>query len=614
MKKNIVLTIIWGMVLLASSNILRADEEDKILLTGNFEFGYRHVDVSGNIDKYYEDLNIRKGLRLLSLNFDLFPSGKYKNYFDLLNVYASTIGGDPFESYGFALKKHGAFNFHYGHRKSTYYYQDIILPADLANISQTTGGDFHTYSFERNFDELYFDLRPTKRAKLFFSYDRQQRFGESTTTLELVRDEFELDKPRDELKTEYRAGLQVNFEKFDFYLEGSYRDYENNSRIYLPGFSEGSNSANFSELFSFELATPYDFKMPMVTARINTRPTKRIQATASYAFSDLDMNLNDHEKGLGTNYNNTPLDYLTAGNGQVRRKFNLADFDLSYRVHDTIYLISGLRYNKLEQDGELSINGSAPIETSLDIKTLIYEAGTQVLPFKALSVTGGLRSESRKVSFEEEKRTNRTTFFFNANYSPSSKLSVMGEYERGAYKDPYTLMSPTDLNRFKIRGKFKPLTGFDIILTYLRRDLKNQDSGGKFDSNTYSLDLAYNFKSKLYLGAGYSRLDIDSSISNMIACFLQPWNIRYESANNIFRGSIQYVFNKKLSAGAMVDDYKNSGTWELEWTTLRGWIKYTLSSGYSLSLSYRWNSYDEKTYNFDDYSSSIFTLGFGYSF
>lgn len=95
MKNGKILAIILGIALLVSSNILRADEEDKVELTGNFEFGYRHVDVSGNADKYYEDLNIRKGPRLLSLNFDLLPSGKYKNYFDLLSVYASTIGGDP---------------------------------------------------------------------------------------------------------------------------------------------------------------------------------------------------------------------------------------------------------------------------------------------------------------------------------------------------------------------------------------------------------------------------------------------------------------------------------------------------------------------------------------
>lgn len=605
-----------GAILIMASTALRADDGDGVKLSGNFEFGYRHVDVSGNINKYYEDLNIRRGPRLLSLNFDLLPSGKYKNYFDLLSVYASTIGGDPFESYGFTLKKFDAFNFRYGHRKSTYYYKDTILPPDLANISRSTGGDFHSQSFQRSFDNLYFDLRILKNTKLFFSFDRQEKSGESTTTLDMNRDEFELDRPVDELKTEYRTGFQVNFNKFDFYLEGNYRDYENNSRIFLPGFSEGENSGDFTGLSLFELTTPYDFTMPMITARINARPTNRIKATASYTFSDLDMELHYSEKGLGIDYANLPIDYVSSGSAQVKRKLNLVDFDLSCRVQSRVYLIGGFRFNKLDQNGELSLAGSEPADTALDIKTSIYEVGAQVLPYKTLSVTGGLRFESREASLGEEEKTERTTVFFNAIYSLSSKLNVMAEYERGAFKEPYTLMSPTDLNRIKIRGKFKPLEGLSLILTYLRRDLENEDSGGKFDSDSYSLDVACSLKSGLRLSAGYSRLDIDTSISNSVLYQSSRllWNIKYESANNILRGSASYDLNKNLAAGAAAYYYKNTGSWGLDWTTLNAWLKYSLSSGYSVLLSYKWNSYDEKNFDFDDYSSSIFTIGFGYRF
>jgi len=619
MKKNKTFVIILGLLFLLFSSLLHAeDEEDRVKLVGNFEFGYRYVDINGNIDKYYEDLNIRKGPRLLSLNFDLLSSGKYKKYFDLFNVFASTIGGDPFESYGFTLKKHGAFNLRYGHRKSTYYYKDILLPPHLA-IAPTSGGDFHTYSFERNSDELYFDQRVMKRAKIFVSFASQKKSGESTTTLDISRDEFELEQPVDELKTEYRAGLQVNFNKFDFYLEGNYCDYENNLRIFLPGFSEGENlPPDFTELLSYELKTPYKFTMPAVIARVNARPMNRIQATVSFTFSNLDMDLLNYEKGLGTNFNNTPLDYVTTGYGQINRKFNLADFDFSYRIHDKVYLIEGFRYNKLNQDGELDIAGINPVETEVDIKTFIYETGVQVLLYKTLSVTGGMRYESREVSLEEEQKekTYRTTAFFNANYSLSNRLNLMGEYERGAYNEPFTLMSPTDLNRFKIRGKFKPFEKLSLILSYLRKDLKNKDSGGKFNSSTYGLDFDYSLKSRLHLSAGYSRAEIDTSISNNVLYqFVQIlWNIKYESANNIFRGSMKYDINKNLSVGAMVYYYKNTGTWGLDWTTIDTWLKYTLSSGYNVLFSYKWNKYNEKKYNFDDYSSSIFTVGFGYNF
>jgi len=622
MKNKKVSIIAFSLFFLYFSSFLLAADEEKMKVSGNFEFGYRYVDVNGNIDKYYEDLNIRKGPRLLTLNIDILPSEKYKKYFDLFNLYASTIGGDPFESYGFTLKKHGFFNFRYGHRKATYFYKDTILPHDLAYYIITNGGDFHTFSFERNFDNLYFDVRFLERAKFFVSFDRQQKVGESTTTIDISRDEFEFDRPLEELKTEYRGGIQVNLDKVDFYLEGSYRDFENNSRLFLPGYSEGENPS-YTELFSFELMAPYEFTMPMITAKVNARPTKRIKATAAYIFSDLDMELDYNEKALGVSSNGSPLEYENIGKADINRKINLFDFDLSFQAHDKVYLIGGFRYNKLDQEGELRV-GNEIEDTLVDIRTSIFEVGAQVLPYQTLSVSGGVRFESRKAFHEieeagheeETEKTERTTFFFNANYSLAQKVSLMAEYERGSFKNPFTLMSPTDLNRFKVRAKIRPTARLSLMLTYLRKDLDNDDSGGKFDSNTYSIDASYNLKDKLYVSAGYSRQDIDTSISNVVTYLFQTstWDILYESGNNTFRGSLKYRINKNLAVGGMAYYYKNSGSWELDWTTFKGWVRYTCEGGYSLLLSYRYNNYNEKKYNFDDYSSNILTIGFGYRF
>ena len=123
-------------------------------------------------------------------------------------------------------------------------------------------------------------------------------------------------------------------------------------------------------------------------------------------------------------------------------------------------------------------------------------------------------------------------------------------------------------------------------------------------------------KEKLYASVGYSRQDIDTSISNIVVYqFVQgTWDISYESGNNIFRGSLSYKIDKNFTVGAMAYYYKNSGTWELDWTTLKAWFKYTLDNGYSIFLSYKYNNYNENLYDFDDYSSSITTVGFGYRF
>ena len=163
MKKSLIL-LVATLFIFICSNILMAAEEDSTKVVGNFEFGYRYVNVTGNINKYNEDLNYQKGPRLLNLNFDLVPSGNLKKYFDLFNITASTLGGDPFESYGFVLKKYGAFNLRYNHRKSTYFNQDTLLPASLANFRLSNAGDLHTSNFEHSFDDLYFDVNQIGRA------------------------------------------------------------------------------------------------------------------------------------------------------------------------------------------------------------------------------------------------------------------------------------------------------------------------------------------------------------------------------------------------------------------------------------------------------------------
>ncbi len=618
-KKNLTKGILSALLVAAAWLPLRA-EDDTTKLAGNVEFGYRYVNVNGNINKYNEHLNYQKGPRLLALNFDVLPGGALKKFFDLFNVYATTIGGDPYEAYGFVLKKYGAFNLRYNHRKSTYFYEDIILPLAQANVRTENAGDFHTFNFDHRFDDLYFDVNLTERAKFFVSYDRQQLTGASTTTIDLGRDLFEFDKPVDNLKNQYRGGFQFNLDKVDFVLEGDYTDYKNQNTMFLPGFSAGENPA-YSDLSFFQLATPYKFTMPQFTVKVNARPSTRLSATVAYTYANQDMSLSYDERAMGHDNKNLPIQYETTGNADLNRKLNLLDFDLSYKVHDKVYLIGGFRYNKLSQDGTLTVDGEN-FTSNFEIKTAVYEAGVRVLPYRSLSLTGGIRYEKRDVTRQvgdeipDFLATKRTTFFIDANYDVSQRLSLLGEYERGSFKDPFTIMSPTGLDRFKIRGKFKATEQLSFIVTMLARNMKNSDSGGKFNSATYSIDATYTMKDRFTISAGYSRVNIDTSIFNLVnfAPVIIPWNISYRAHNNIFQGSLSYKFNPNLSIGAISYYYKNSGTWALDWTTFRGWIQYTLKSGYSLVLSYQRNNYNEALYNFDDYSSDIFTLGFGYRF
>lgn len=168
-------------------------------VTGDFDVGVRFVDTGGNDDKYAEDLNYETGPRLFNLNLDLTPVGS--SFFDLLNVHASHLGGDPYEYFGITVKRFGTYDFRYRRNRSTYFYRDNIRPVGVTDLdepldpSRAWVGDFHTFDFDRVNDTISFDFDVTERGSGFLRFNRQERVGDSTTTLDVSRDEFELDEP-----------------------------------------------------------------------------------------------------------------------------------------------------------------------------------------------------------------------------------------------------------------------------------------------------------------------------------------------------------------------------------------------------------------------------------
>ena len=158
-------------------------------IRGLFDAGVRVSDVSGNEDKYREDLNYGTGMRLFNVDLSLSPNGD--GPIDLLEVYANQLG-DPFESLGLTLKKHGGFNFRFRRNSSTYFYRDLFLLPEDSDGSKSNGGDFRHFNFDRVNDRVDFDMRVGQRGKVFVGFNRQTRAGDSTVVLDVSRDEFEM--------------------------------------------------------------------------------------------------------------------------------------------------------------------------------------------------------------------------------------------------------------------------------------------------------------------------------------------------------------------------------------------------------------------------------------
>ena len=133
-------------------------------LTGSTSLGVRSVDLTGTEAKYREDVNLDDGVRLFGVHLSYVPRVGEAPV-DRIDLDADNLGGDPFESIHLGVRKYGAYNLKLDRRRSAYFYDDTILPAALASVSGSTGGDFHTFDFERIRSTAALDIDVTPATK-----------------------------------------------------------------------------------------------------------------------------------------------------------------------------------------------------------------------------------------------------------------------------------------------------------------------------------------------------------------------------------------------------------------------------------------------------------------
>jgi hypothetical protein len=469
-----------------------------------------------------------------------------------------------------------------------------------------------------------FDFLVKNNAKVFFNYDRQAKLGASTTTQDIVRDEFEFSKPIDEVKDDYTVGAELWFKKFSVYVDETYRDYRNNQSYFLPGFSPGENLTNLSELFSYELDQPYKFKMPQTTIKASFRPDDRLTLNGGFVYAKIDGELGYFESTYGIDQNGGVLDTAYAGSEDMNRSIYLFHVNGDYDITKKIAFIGGFRYKKLDQDTSGVIAEEA-VSTEADFKSWDVDLGLKVTPCEKYSVSGGVQYENRDVTaFTEAEQqevdltTKRTTFFLSGTAQPNPKLNLFGEYERGNYDDPITLVSPTDLNRLKFRARATVTQALSIVGTFLRRDIDNNVIDSEYTSNSFSVRGVYK-KSRIHGFAGYTWTDTDVlSVHNVLSseagALLYPWRASYKSKLNNFIGGVSVDASKDLTFGFSTNVYDNNDSFALVAQDYEVYGKLRCPMGYMLRIGYLYHKYNEDAFNFDDYKANIVTVSVGYEF
>ncbi|HMB54154.1 MAG TPA: hypothetical protein VKU40_12615 [Thermoanaerobaculia bacterium] len=620
--KTTLLALAAAALVVAAAPALAQDGDD---FSGEIRIGYRSVDTGGAETKYREDLNLEDGPRLFRLAFDFHDDGSLGGLVDRVRLDVDHLGGDPFETLSLGVQKFDAFKFTYDRRESDYFYQDVLIPRADFDVRLSNGGDFHHFDFERVQDSARLDLRLSERAKFHFGFDSYGKRGEATTTLDISRDEFELERVIDETSETWTAGVEYAWDDVTLVLEERVRDFEDAVDVFAAGATEGENPPpNAAALDFYFLDQPYEYTAREHVVRVVATPgrwTIRGQAL----LQDLDMDVEASERASGTDFRGNPFALDDLGAGEIDRDLDLFDVDFSYLVSDRVAIIGGAYSRSLDQDGDFTFADERNLG-AWEIDTTGVEAGVEVAATTTVTVSGGVRWEEREVRHDaaadagpgdalelDEETTEHTGYFGNLSWRPTGTgFTMTALVDSSSFDDPFTLASPTDRLRWRLRANYAiGETGFKLSGALSSNTSDNDDSGWESTYDQANFQLSY-AKPGFDASLGWSTVEIDREIDQSVngGAFFFP--IDYEAEADFLDGRVRWRPSERWTLGGSLRLYENDGSFGLERDDFRAYVDYVFEAGYTVGLAYRTVDYDEETFNFDDYDADVIEASVGY--
>ncbi len=571
--------------------------------SGEINLGWREVWVDGDRTKYRQHVNLDDGPRVFDLGFTWKADEKSEPGSlapERIELRLDDLGGDPYESIVVRAERAGSYQARFRRDESDYFYEDVLVLPENASVEGSTGGDFRHFDFRRIRDSVSLQVEPAERMTLLFDIDRYRKRGDSTTIMDIEREEFELEAPLDETMESLSAGFSYAWDKVSMTLTERYTRFDYGSSMFLPGLSEGSEPAEPTELEFFFLDQPYEMESWEHRLDLRARPAPRTDLGMSVIVADLDLELDALERSQGTDFLGVPFTRNFQGDGAIDQDRLLVDLNGSYGLTERVGVFAGIRLSRLDQSGDSSFGSGADLEEAVsdwEIDGLRFETGVELALRRDMLLAVGWTTERRDVDSRQANEeqadladvdSDSDGYFLRWSYRPTRRLDLFASVEDNSVDDPFTLASPTDSTRYRLRGRYRWDSGVSLSGGYLRSDRDNDNSGWKAETEQFDLRLSYR-GGPFTLSAGVSRIELVRSVDALVVGGFASrlFAIDYGADADFADIAGTWQLNRSLSVGASARRYDNSGSFAVERDDARLFLRGLLGSGYQWGVEYR---------------------------
>ena len=499
-------------------------------IVSSLEVGLRGVEIDGNRQKYFSDVNYRPGFRLFDSSILARSRERTGTLFDTLLVSSAGWDADPSGRIRVNVEKDRFYKFDANFRRNAY--DNFVSCCNFAQIRQVgplagTGLGSHRARVKHKIGDFDLRLLPQNRnfrAQLGYSMDRWR--GPGTSTISYARDDFALQiNPWRSRSDEVRGGFESKIGKLDLNFTQGYRWYADDS-TFVSGPNEGTAlpPGNISALTSYSRTQPSRGRAWYSRLSAHTQFDNRFDITARYVFTNsrTRFNLVENITGRGNLENqnvNIDLNRVTASSDSVERPSHLFDLGFTWTATRRLRVSDTFRYQTLNIEGVMEytdlrvlrrISGTPPLPSpivitlnpsrELDLRRwqnsleVDYDFGPRlsvyaghryidrrlditkrqrVYPVNQTGPAGSFPANALAFAEDEHAENSTNGFFAGFKAKPTKNWSIFFDANRGTSDNAFTRIDYYDTISTRVRSRWALRRGLNLSASFITRDNNN---------------------------------------------------------------------------------------------------------------------------------------------
>lgn len=345
------------------------------------EFGYRFTDRTGSADMYDTLVNLHQGPRLLEGSLSMQSENHAGVLFDNLSISSFGWGGEPNNVLRARAEKDKWYNFQASFRRDQNFFDYDLLANPLNPPSSTPSlpvtDSPHEFATTRRMSDVDLTLLPQSNVSFRLGYSRNNMTGPSFSSIHIGTDAL-LYQPWNTTVNSYRLGADwrlaprtvISYDQFFDYYKGDSDDYLSpvNAAL-LPGGGSVSLGLPIDTASNIPCAVPgsatslinpggiltnvacnaYNsysrlqrIRTSAPTERVSLRSSyfARLELTASYAYSDADMNTPLSENFEGLESRTLTRAFTGSGTASAHRISDVVDVGATVHLSKHVRLIN----------------------------------------------------------------------------------------------------------------------------------------------------------------------------------------------------------------------------------------------------------------------------------